>query len=124
MRLEKPVTGEGSMPFKSKAQARMFYAKEAKGEIPKGTSKEWSEDTNFKALPEHVKKASLNKAFSKIAEALVVNPPVRPETVKVESLQAVKQDKTKGLSPSEYRRDLTQKRTGMINRHQHTRPAR
>jgi len=88
------------MPFKSKAQARMFYAKEANGEIPKGTSKEWSEDTNFKALPEHVKKASLNTAFYKVAEELF-----NPKAAAPPQLDQSSQGQQK--SPSEHRRDLT-----------------
>ena len=31
------------MPFKSKAQMRKFFAMESKGEIPKGTTRQWLE---------------------------------------------------------------------------------
>lgn len=50
------------MPYKSKAQMRKFFAMEAKGELPKGTAREWAHHTpDTKALPEHVeKKAGLN----------------------------------------------------------------
>jgi hypothetical protein len=45
------------MPFKSQAQRRLFYAKEARGELPKGTAAKWEEHTpKDKKLPEHVKK--------------------------------------------------------------------
>jgi hypothetical protein len=43
------------MPFKSKAQQRLFFAKEARHELPKGTSKEWADETkDIKYLPEKV----------------------------------------------------------------------
>lgn len=44
------------VPYKSKSQERLFFAKEARGELPKGTAKEWAHKTkNIKKLPEHVK---------------------------------------------------------------------
>ena len=46
------------MPFKSKAQEKLFFAKEHRGELPKGTAERWAHHTkNIKGLPEHVKKA-------------------------------------------------------------------
>lgn len=40
------------MPFRSKAQMKRFLAMEARGEIPKGTSKRWAEETrSLRALP-------------------------------------------------------------------------
>lgn len=49
------------MPFKSKAQQRLFFAKERAGELPKGTALEWAHHTpNIKALPEHVKKDAVD----------------------------------------------------------------
>lgn len=44
------------MPFKSKAQRRLMYAKESRGEVPKGTAAEWESHTNDSKLPEKVKK--------------------------------------------------------------------
>jgi uncharacterized protein YcfJ len=45
------------VPFKSKAQMRKFYAMESKGELSKGTAKEWAHKTpNTKKLPEKVNK--------------------------------------------------------------------
>lgn len=44
------------MPFHSKAQRRLFYAKEAQGELPKGTAARWEEHTHSKKLPEKIKK--------------------------------------------------------------------
>jgi hypothetical protein len=45
------------MPFKSKAQERLFYALEREGKISKGTVEEWQSKTHGK-LPEHKKDAS------------------------------------------------------------------
>ena len=45
------------MPFKSKAQERLFFAKEHRGELPKGTAERWAEATpDIKDLPEHIRK--------------------------------------------------------------------
>ena len=55
------------MPFQSKSQERLFWVKEKKGELPKGTAQKWADHTpNIKDLPEHVKHA----VFGKIAIAL------------------------------------------------------
>ena len=57
------------MPFKSKAQQRLFFAKERRGELPKGTALEWAHHTpDIKALPEHVKKEADAK---QVMEALL-----------------------------------------------------
>ena len=51
------------MPFKSKAQQRLFFAKENRGELPKGKAKEWADETpDIKSLPEkkHTKKANIS----------------------------------------------------------------
>ena len=43
------------MPFKSKSQAKFFFAKEDRGELPKGTAIKWAHKTkNIKSLPEKV----------------------------------------------------------------------
>jgi hypothetical protein len=50
------------MPYKSKAQQRLFFAKEARGELPKGTAKKWAHETkNIKALPNRKKKRKKRK---------------------------------------------------------------
>ena len=42
------------MPFQSKKQQKKFFAMEARGEIPKGTAKEWAHATkNIKDLPKY-----------------------------------------------------------------------
>ena len=61
------------MPFKSKSQQRLFFAKEERGELPKGKALEWARETkNMKKLPEHVKKASAisNYVLVKVAYTL------------------------------------------------------
>jgi len=42
------------MPFKSKAQRRLFYAKADRGEMPMKTVKKWEKETKDKSLPEKV----------------------------------------------------------------------
>lgn len=45
------------MPAKSKAQLRFLFAAEARGELPKGTAREWAHATpNIKKLPERLHK--------------------------------------------------------------------
>jgi hypothetical protein len=57
------------MPFKSKAQQKLFYAKEARGELPKGTAEKWSEHMpNIKKLPEHVKKKKTKKTSNRAGD--------------------------------------------------------
>jgi hypothetical protein len=58
------------MPFKSKAQQRLFFAKENRGELPKGTAMEWAHKTeNIKALPEHTKKSASEIADMVLAKS-------------------------------------------------------
>ena len=64
-----------AIPFKSKSQARYFFAAESRGDLPKGTAERWAHHTkSIKALPDHVdgkkeKKASLIEELA--AEAAV-----------------------------------------------------
>ncbi len=47
------------MPFKSKAQMRLFFAKESRGELPKGTARRFAHETkSISKLPERKKKKS------------------------------------------------------------------
>ncbi len=63
------------MPYKSKSQMRAFFAKENRGELPKGTAEEWAHKTkSIKALPEHVKKTASQIADEVLAK-LAVNAP-------------------------------------------------
>lgn len=72
------------MPFKSKAQMRLFFAKEKRGELPKGTAKRWAKHTkNISSLPERKKKSKkkaeateLYEYYCKVATALLshINP--------------------------------------------------
>lgn len=46
------------MPFKSKSQQRMMFAKEAAGEVAKGTAHRWAHETkDMKRLPEKKRKS-------------------------------------------------------------------
>jgi len=41
------------MPYQSKSQQRLFFAKEARGDMPKGTARRWARHTpGMKNLPE------------------------------------------------------------------------
>lgn len=44
------------MPYASKAQQRLFHAKEARGEIKASVVKEFDKSTNFKRLRERVRR--------------------------------------------------------------------
>ena len=112
------------MPFKSKAQMRLFYAKENSGELPKGTAKRWEGETkNIKSLPEHVKKASLELLFSKIAEALfdpMKSKPLSQRIIQKDIIESTKGDKMKEMSQIEYRNEVTARRSGIIARNRQT----
>lgn len=45
------------MPFKSKSQARACYAIKARNPKSKWNCKEWSKKTDWKHLPERIKKS-------------------------------------------------------------------
>jgi len=52
------------MPFKSKAQRRLFYAKMNRGEMSPGMVKKWESHTpKDKTLPEKVEKKAMDKKF-------------------------------------------------------------
>ncbi len=60
---------EKEMPFKSKAQEKLFFVKEAKGELPKGTAEEWAHETpSIKKLPEHVRHKQYSSHVSRHKE--------------------------------------------------------
>lgn len=44
------------MPFRSKAQARRFFAMERRGELPRGTARRWAHETpgGIRSLPERL----------------------------------------------------------------------
>lgn len=55
------------MPFQSKAQERLFFAKESRGELPKGTALNWAHETpNLKSLPEHKAKPKRRSFYGEI----------------------------------------------------------
>ncbi len=55
------------MPYKSQAQRKLFYAKEARGELPKGTAERWQEETGKRKLPEYVEEAQ-RRALKKLSK--------------------------------------------------------
>jgi hypothetical protein len=53
------------VPFKSKSQERLFFAKQARGELKPGTALAWAHETrSIKALPERVGKTRAKKSRS------------------------------------------------------------
>jgi hypothetical protein len=70
------------MPFKSKAQAGLFFAKEARGELPKGTAERWAKETpgGIKSLPKHApaKPGTAKGELLRRAHARVSRKAVKP----------------------------------------------
>ena len=101
------------MPFKSKAQMRFLYKKHPK------IAEEFAKETkDFKNLPERVKKA-MDESFSKIAKELfnpVKSPPVPARVTQQQAIQSAKETKTQGMSPVEYRNEMTSRRTGIVQK--------
>lgn len=98
------------MPFKSKAQMRMMFAKEERGEVPKGTAKRWADETkNIDNLPEHVKQAQIVQLFAKVAERFIDARPV-PSAISLRQASAAERNrKQKGMNIVDYRNYLAQK---------------
>lgn len=79
------------MPFKSKAQYRLFLQKEDSGELPKGTVAQWlSETPDMESLPERIGNKKMNKESSFALEqndfidntfSMIMNE-INPEMVK------------------------------------------
>jgi len=111
-------------PFKSKAQMRLFFAKENSGEIPKGTAKRWANETpKIKSLPEHVKESALSDLFIKLAKSMfnpIKSPPLSPSAIQQDVVETVKEDKMKGMTPVEYRNEVTARTTGIARRNRQT----
>lgn len=49
------------MPYVSRAQQRLFHAKERRGEISHATVKEFDRATDFSHLPERVRKRKVRR---------------------------------------------------------------
>jgi hypothetical protein len=58
------------MPFKSKAQQKACYARKGRGQAKGWDCDEWSEETNFKRLPE--KKGAAAGFVEKLAYAAAI----------------------------------------------------
>ena len=104
------------MPFKSKSQLKYLFANKPE------MAKEWVKKTkNIKDLPERVKE-SMDKMldpFTKIAKELfnpIKNPPVPSRVIQQDMIQASKDEKMKGMTPVEYRNELTSRRTGIVQK--------
>ena len=110
------------MPFLSRSQARACFAKND----PDWNCKEWAGKTkSIKKLPERVKKAMF-ESFTKIAKELFnpkTSPPIPARVIQQQSIQSAKQDKTKGMSPVEYRNEMTSRRTGIISKNRQSNKA-
>lgn len=111
-------------PFKSMAQMKLFFAKEKRGEMPKGTAIKWVEETpNIKSLPEHVKNAELSDLFIKIAKKLFnpqKSPPLKARVVQQDMISTTKEEKMKGMTPVEYRNEVTARNAGILKRNRKT----
>lgn len=52
--------GEG---YRSKSQMRLMFAKEARGEVRKGTARRWAHETkSIRRLPERVKRKAARRS--------------------------------------------------------------
>lgn len=106
------------MPFLSRSQVRACFAKND----PKWDCHEMARETkNIKKLPEAVKTAMVHigNPFTKIAKELfdpAKSPPVPAQVIQQEMIESTKMDKRKGMTPVEYRNDLTHRRTGIVQK--------
>ena len=111
------------MPFVSQRQRRKCWAMND----PKWDCALFEKETpNIDKLPESVKKASLVDNFSKIAKELfnpMKTPPVPAREIQKESIRSAKMDKMRGMSPVEYRNDVTSRRTGIVAKNRQTNKA-
>jgi hypothetical protein len=114
------------MPFKSESQVRKCYALKSEGQAGSWNCDEWKNKTkSIKALPERVKKAML-ESFTKIAKELFnpsKSPSIPTREIQKQEIQALKEEKTKGLSLIKYRNELTAKRTGIIQKNKESNKA-
>ena len=110
------------MPFRSMNQLRACYSKND----PDWDCKQWAKETkNIKKLPERVKKA-MDESFAKIAKELfdpVKSPPVPGQVILQKTIQQAKEEKTKGMSPVQYRNEITARRTGIIQKNKQSNKA-
>ena len=108
------------MPFKSKAQMRLFFAKEKKGELPKGTAETWIKHTpNISSLPEHTKSSALIGAFTKLAEVMLKKDEAKivPASIVLsQATEAAKQKKQHGMDGIQYRNYLTNQKRNIVAR--------
>lgn len=103
------------MPFKSKSQMRACFAKND----PNWDCKEWAKETkSTKKLPDRIKKAMFS-SFSKISKDLFdprKSPPVPGRVLIQQSINQAKEEKMKGMTPVEYRNELTSRNKGIVQK--------
>ena len=105
---------------------RAFFAKERKGDLPKGTAARWADETpDIKKLPERVKTSSFNITdhFVKIAKSLSdpqKSPPIPAEIMQQDMIATAKEEKMKGMTPVEYRNEVTNRTKGTLQRNKQT----
>jgi len=111
------------MPFVSQRQRRKCWAMND----PKWDCALFETETpNIDKLPESVKTASLINSFSKIAKELfnpMKTPPVPAREIQKQTIQAAKMDKMRGMTPVEYRNEMTSRRTGVVSRNKQSNKA-
>lgn len=115
------------MPYKSKAQMRMMFAKEKAGEVPQGTAQRWADETpDIKNLPEHKKQAEWVGAFIKMAIHLMDKREARmvPSAITLrDTTNATKQQKQQGMDGIQYRNYLANKKRNIVSRGAAMKPA-
>ena len=107
------------MPFLSQNQRKACFAKND----PNWDCHQWAKETkNMKKLPKKLKKEAelkIVKSFQKIAKRLFdpqSSPPVPARLTMNKIIKDEKMKKTNGMSPVEYRNELTRRRTGIIQK--------
>lgn len=107
------------MPFRSKSQVSACFAQNS----PDWDCHKWAKETkNIKNLPKKLKKEAdlkITSSFQKIAKALFnprVSPPVPTREKMKQAIDQEKITKRKGLSPVEYRNQLTRRRSGIVQK--------
>ena len=107
------------MPFQNLDQMKACFAKND----PNWDCHEWAKETkSIKKLPKKIKKEAelkITTSFQKIAKSLFnpqSSPSVPSRVIMNNAIQDEKMKKTKGMSPVEYRNELTSRRTGIVQK--------
>jgi len=114
------------MPFKSESQRKKCYYLTAKGKAGSWNCDEWEAVTpKNKKLPESLKKISceMSTSFAKIAKELFnpqKSPLISTTIIQKNMIENAKQEKMKGMTPIEYRNEVTSRSRGIIARNKQT----